>query len=49
MVCLHLRGCDGGQNLLLSHYRVASAETVSLSHLPRNDDAKRGKLHQRHH
>lgn len=49
MVCLRFKGCDEGQNLLLSHHRVASAETVRLSHLPRNDHAKRGKLHQRHH
>jgi hypothetical protein len=49
MVCLRLRGCDEGQNLLLSQHRVASAETVSLSHLPRNDQAKRGKLHLRCH
>lgn len=49
MVCLHLRGCDGGRNLPLGHHRVASAETVSQSHLPRNDHAKRGKLHLRCH
>lgn len=49
MVCLHLRGCDGGQTLPISHHWLVSAETVSLPHLPRNDHAKRGKLHLRCH
>lgn len=49
MVYRHLRGCDYGQYLLLSHHKGSSGEAANPSHLTRNDQAKKGKLHLRCH